>query len=80
MNGVGVLLRDVPLHVDHPLGIEIVDHGAVGPVDAHPPAPGDIAHDLVARQGVAALAEADHDVVDPRDGHARRFRLAKLLP
>ena len=41
--------------------------GAVGPVDRHPPAPGDEADDLVAGHRGAAPRQPDHQVVEALD-------------
>src|SRR5687767_10581080 len=59
----------VPLHVHQPFTIEDALHHrqAIAAVDGQPAPAGDEPHDLIARQRVAALGEADEQVIDPAD-------------
>ena len=60
----------VPLDLDQPLGLRAPQRhgvGAVGAVHRHAAAPGDEAHDLVARHRRAAPGDAHHHVVEALD-------------
>src|SRR6185436_13280561 len=65
-------LLDIPLDVDDPLPIEdaLRHRQTVARVHGEPPAAGDEADDVVAGQRVAALREANEQVLDPADPHA----------
>src|SRR5262245_3379468 len=75
----------VPLDVDQPFPIEhaLGDGETVARVYREPAAPGDEAHDRIARQRIAAARKSHQQVVNPADPHAvgrRRPRLVRLRP
>src|SRR5262245_10707474 len=75
----------VPLDVDQPFPIEhaLGDGEAIARVHREPAAPGDEAHDRIARQRIAAAREPHQEVVDPADAYAvgrRRPGLRRLRP
>ena len=92
---VGLRRRGLPLHVDEPADLALVEHRRAGAeVDRHALAAGDEALDRVAGDRVAALGEPDEEVPHPldadaagacrldrrRDGRAARSSLSSTTP
>ena len=68
---VGLGRRRLPLDVDEPADLALVEHGRARlEMDGHALAAGDEADDRVARDRVAALGEADEQVADALDPDA----------
>src|SRR3990172_1719439 len=72
-DGVGLRWRRLPLDLDEPADLALVDDRRAGAeVDGHALAPGDEALDRVARDRMAAAGEADEEIPHPLDPHPPR--------
>ena len=79
-NGVELLgpAGPVPLRRNVAEGLGAGQIGTVGPMDGHPLAAGDVAHDGVAGDGLAAVGQPHQQIIQVLDFEAGRFFLAPL--